>query len=223
MRKYWIILTLIFITTSCKLIYHSAPSFIKEWMFKYPDSLSGLNDKLNINGYYTIDDELNSGYIYGNYTNMIFFDDGMFVSGFFNLKDIETSKVGQVIPKYIDRLIKSRDNGERVYEFYEGCIWGYYFVKGDTIIVRNIKRPFLGSSDSFWYSDEKWFKIIDKDSICTILSSPWIDEAAKNKSQLCMYFRPLIQRPESDGWLKYEKWFWQDKVKYKTWLKKQNK
>lgn len=235
MRKYLIILVLLILISSCKLIYHTAPRYLKNYGFthRYTDSASGLESKLNINGYFTINDTLNSGTTYGRYTNMIFFRDGMFVSRFHNCCDTNTKHIGKVIPMYLDSINKQRKNGNRVYGFYEGFIWGYYKVNGDTIKVQHIDRPLLGESHSFWYAYEIWFKIVDRNTIKEIYIYPIhksTDSDISNfkhykKSWIPVkaYFRPINEIPKSDGWLKYEDWFWENESRYNNWIIETNK
>ena len=235
MRKYLIILILAFLFSSCKLIYHTAPKYLKNYgfTFRYTDTVSGLEKKLNINGYYTINDTLNSGYIYGRYTNMIFFRDGMFISGFHNCCDTNSDHIGKVIPMYLDSISAKRKNGTRVYPFYEGFIWGYYKLCGDTIKVQHIDRPSLGESRSFWYAYEIWFKILDRNTIKEIYIYPIhkttdsdisnFNSYNKNCIPVKAYFRPIDEIPESDGWLKYEDWFWDNKSKYNNWINRTKK
>jgi hypothetical protein len=194
--------------------------------------LIGLDKKLNINGYYTINDTLNSGTIIYGYTNMIFFDDGMFVSGFHKCCDTSKQNIGKVIPSYIDTIVDQRKLGDRIYTFYEGFIWGYYNLSGDTIKVQHISRPALGDMNRFWYAYEIWFKIINKNSIEEIYRYPIHHMTDSDKSNFEInkkkwtavkaYFRPLDKLPESDGWLKYEDWFWKDNDKYNDWIQKTN-
>lgn len=230
MRKYLLILISVSLTSSCKLIYHTAPGYLKNYGFthRYTDTKSGIETKLNINGYFTINDTLNSGTSWGSYHNMIFFQDGMFVCGFHNCCDTNPKNIGKVIPMYLDSINKQRKNGTRVYGFYEGFEWGYYKVDGDTIKVQHIDRPALGESRSFWYAYEIWFKILDRNTIKEIYIYPIHKSTDSDISNfkdykeyripVKAYFRPIDEIPESDGWLKYEDWFWDNESKYRYWI-----
>lgn len=232
MRKYLIVLIPALLFSSCKLIYHTAPKYLKNYGFthRYSDTVSGLETKLNINGYFTINDALNSGTSYGTYTNMIFFRDGMFISGFHNCCDTSSDHIGKVIPIYLDSINIKRKNGIRIYPFYEGFVWGYYKLCGDTIKVQHIDRPALGESRSFWYAYEIWFKILDRNTIKEIYIYPIhkskdsdisnFNSYKKDWNPVKAYFRPIDEIPESDGWLKYEDWFWDNESKYNNWINK---
>ena len=234
MRRYITILILILIIQSCKLVYHTAPRYIKNdgFTFRYSDTLTGLEKKLYIYGYFTINDTLNSGTIFGGYTNMIFFNDGMFVSGFHNCCDTTRQNIGKVIPTYIDSIVHQRKLGDRIYPFYEGFIWGYYKLIGDTIKVQHVNRPALGDMNRFWYAYEIWFKIKDRNTIEEIYQYPIHHMTESDKSNFEInkkkwtpvkaYFRPLDELPESDGWLKYEDWFWTNNDEYEIWNNKTN-
>ncbi|MGY5353443.1 hypothetical protein [Wenyingzhuangia sp. IMCC45467] len=229
-----IIVVLLF---SCKTIYNETSEYLKQkgFTYRYSDrNDSKLYEKLNINGYYTINDTLNSGDIFGSYTNLMFFPDGMFVSGFHNCCDT-VKEIGKVIPSYFKKIINERNSGLRNYSFYEDTHWGYYELKGDTIKVQHINVHMIGGMTKVWYSSRNWFKIIDKNRIkeiyrypikkMTKLDSLNHEKYYKNRVNLVeAYFVPLENIPKSDGWLKYEKWFWENEEDYNIWInQKSNK
>ncbi len=227
MRNFSIILVLGVILISCKLIYHTAPKYLKNhgFTYRYSDKSSKLEEKLNINVFFTLDTLNDIGRI--PYARMLFFKDGMFVTEFYNHYDIGQYNIEDKTVKYLDSILYQRKKGIREDGFYERSEWGYYQVHGDTIKVQHIDRPALGESRSFWYAYEIWFKILNRNTVKEIYRYP-IHKSTNADIQnfkisenlripVKAYFKPLKEVPESDGWLKYEKWFWEDKNQYTNW------
>ena len=229
MKKYLGLFIVLIIVISCRT-FSPVPKYLKEvgFNFRYEDKQTQLSEKLNVNGYFTLNDTLNSMPLRRGYMNTIFFSDGMFVTYFYEDNDTASSEIGKVIPSYINKVIDKRQKGERYFNFYESAHWGYYKVNGDTIKVQHINRPFMYSQYIRWDAFEIWFKIIDRNNIIEIYRKPInkLTEADLNgfyqyeskREKYKLYFLPLEEMPESDGWLKYEDWFWKAPVKYDKWL-----
>ena len=224
MKKYGLILLSIFVFNSC-YNYRVVPKHLRENTYtqRFDNQNTGLGERLDINGYYTVNDTLNSGYIYHGYTNLMFFEDGMFVSGFYYLEGVENHDTGEVIPAYINKVATHRENGERLWYFYDHNFWGHYTLHGDTIKVQHIYKPAFGEMNGVWYSYEIWFKIIDRQHIEAIYTTPLHKDSPEilahetTRPDLKLYFRSLPKLPKSDGWLKYEKWFWEDENEFIKW------
>jgi len=231
MKRLLIYIILSILLESCIHVYFVAPGYLKNegFSFRYIEDKTNLNELLNINGYYTTIDNLNSGCISCTNMNLLFFDDGMFVSGFANRVDSNHNEIGKVIPRYIDNVIEKRNDGIRDASFYKYSNWGYYQLFSDTIKIQQVHRPWFMDMDYNWYAYEIWFKIIDRNNIVEINHFPIHKisdsdlksyyEREKLKPEIKAYFRPLHQLPKSDGWLKYSKWFWNYKDEYKKWIK----
>ena len=235
MKRFLIYIILSVLLGSCIQVYFVAPTNLRNegFTFRYNEDKTNLNELLNINGYYTTIDTLNSEYISRINMNLMFFDNGMFVSGFDDIKDSNHTDIGEVIPRYIDNVIEKRNDGIRDNSFYKYSNWGYYQLFGDTIKIQQIHRPWFMYMDYNWYAYEIWFKVIDRNNIIEINQFPihkisdsdlkLYYDREKLKPEIKAYFRPLHQLPKSDGWLKYSKWFWNDKDKYKKWKKNSKK
>jgi len=224
MKKNLLLFVIILLLTSC-VSYYPVPRSIRKNALNsvYSGDTTNLNEKLNINGYFTVNDTMNSGWISHGYMNMMFFNDGMFVTGFHNFRDTNLT-FNEVIPNYIENIINLKKQGKRHFSFYEDECWGIYEVRGDTIKVKHFFRAHLsGQIGNDGY--EMLFKIIDRNHIIEINRTQlnkkeevfkyYEMERKKNK----LYFVPLKELPESDGWLKYKKWFWKDPEKYENWIK----
>ena len=214
--------------TSC-VPYYPIPRYLKKNTFNsiYSGDTTQLSEKLNINGYFTVNDTMNSGSISHGYMNMIFFNDGMFVTGFFNFIDSRL-KFNEVIPDYIENIINLKRQGKRHFSFYEDESWGYYKLQGDTLKVQHFFRAHLsGQTGNSGY--EILFKIIDRNHIIEIGRNQlnkkheafMYYEMEREKYKL--YFVPLKEIPESDSWLKYKEWFWEDSEEYKMWIKNRDR
>lgn len=228
-----ILVLIIFLFTSCRLMYYKAPDYLKKqgFTFKYEEEQTALKKILNINGYFTVNDTLNSGNIVRPNNNMMFFNDGMFLTDFDDCCDTLREHIGKVIPMFMDSVVIDRKLGHRKYQFYEFPAWGHYKVSGDTIKLQYVHRPMWGGMNRFWYAYEWWFKVIDRNTLEAIYRYPihklnqyektdWEKRKKEGdlfKSYFKVHFRPVPEIPESDGWLKYEGWFWKNKEEYEKW------
>ena len=208
MKKILIIyLPFVLLISSCKFLYYKAPKYIKNnFGYCYSGEKTELNKLLNIYGYFQLN--INSGNSSFN-ENIMFFNDGMFVTGF----------------KYLAEINDNYKNG-LTSVFYESTGWGLYKLSGDTIKVRYVKRPFYGSSSRFWYAYEVRYKIIDRNTIKQIYKIPIHKTADGDIEKFKIIgskkiFIPVKVKPPSDGWIKGEEWFWCNKEQYKKWKQEQ--
>ena len=225
--KYKFIIYLAFLSfTSCTVFFHKTPRYIKaNDNLKYTTTDTQLSEILNINSYFTYNDTLNSGYIWSTHLNLMFFEDGMFASDF-ESDNRKKHEVGIEMPRYFRKIIELRKNEEKEPGFYKFSAWGYYKLSGDTIKVKYVNRPALGGMSYQWYALEIWYKIIDKNHLMEIYRLPFSETGISNErfmnnesNKRIYYCCPLNEKPESDGWIKYKKWFWLNKENYKEWRK----
>ena len=195
----------------------------------YCNDSTRLDSLININGYYVITDLYNkeqkffdtNSVIYNNpkdtfYLNIMFFNDGLYVRNFgTSLCDNNYSCIKQYCKDINEDL-----SGVKQKEFGDAGYWGCYSIKNDTIIVQQINYP---SPPCVWIASEIKYKVMDRNTIVEVDSKPihYMSESDwknyfRNKKPTdkdIATFKPLIQKPNSDCWLKKEDWFWCNKRK----------
>lgn len=138
------------------------------------------------------------------YTNMMFFSNGLVITGFTGLNcgncDIESN---------IQFLIDvSQNKVSETKAFYNGFNWGVYKIDGDTIKMQCVNHQYW--SNPYWYLFEHWFLINEDGSLLPIYSKNLIDNTILNEKPIKSIYNFIetnIQLP-SDTWLKNEEWFW---------------
>ncbi|NOX46573.1 MAG: hypothetical protein GXO89_06300 [Chlorobi bacterium] len=141
----------------------------------------------------------------------MFYADGTFVANFHdgNIERVKNNK--KSIDSYFKELITDSIECDI---FHNSSYWGLYRFFHDTIKVQYINHP---SKMGLWHAGEKWYGIIDRNTIVEINTKP-IDTKEeidffykyyydKTKTDTAK-FVPLSVVPSSDCWLKKEKWFW---------------
>ncbi|MDP4291183.1 MAG: hypothetical protein Q8908_08890 [Bacteroidota bacterium] len=216
------ILTITFLLTlSACWNFHTVPKAIKRnFTYCYDGKKTGIESKLNINGYF-VSAEPFDRYMIGNfkkheidtfYNYTMFFEDGIFVDNFQDENLIRKLKGQSNIQQYIKEIIE--DKGSKSSSlFYESGRWGRYIINGDTI-----KGQYIAHYGYLWPAFEIWYKIIDRN---TFIEFNWksIDKMSKTdlqneeaykreKKYYPSKFIPLPAKPSSDCWLKKEDWFW---------------
>lgn len=147
------------------------------------------------------------------YSNIMFFNDGVFVKEFQqlicnNCKGVEDKT----------SYLKSLENNEhsKTDLFYNGFKWGIYRVEGDIIKTQSVNRQ--SWPNPYWYLVEVWYKISD-DRLIEIYSKDLIDdeELVIKVDNIPFDFIETGLILPSNTWLKKEKWFWCDEEQYKEW------
>jgi len=232
MKNNSIIIFSILFVISCKYVYYTAPKEIKKgFIYKYDGKETHLDSLINIHGFY-----IGNSYYIGDMPwhdtvylrgDMIFFKDGIYtadiLSGVYYLHQYKNiSEYFSVI--YRDDSLKIPNN------FYERRIWGRYLLFDDTIKVQYVIRPKLQSSSTMWYAMELWYKIIDKDRILLIFEKPigiskieklYYYERKRNSKPIKRLPDTFVSTevlPSSNGWIKKEKWFWENKNDWKNYM-----
>jgi hypothetical protein len=181
------------ICSSCSC--HITPQYVKDYFnYCYDGAYTGIDTLINIEGYYE--------------PHLMFYKDGTCINGFMG-----------IWRKTIQEQFEEMVNAPREMKvFHWDNNWGCYVICGDTIKVRTVKRAGCGGMDAIWWLDEKWFKIIDKNTLEKIY--PTYSGLYLTK------FHSLTVRPNSDCSLKKKKWFWCNEELYKEYkrtLKKSRK
>lgn len=220
-----------FMIYSCEMIYHTAPDKLEENTIDFcfvDDSSVISSDRFLHQGYYRVYRE-DSLEMMGTLVNMIFFEDGAFVTAFSSIS--ESGK--ELIPthEYLKKVVNEEETTLSS-SFYKHAYWGRYKVNSDTIKVKYINRPGLGSMNRHWYLTESKFQILDKGELKIIetnsilyennpvLKKQVLTELNGKKAQ----FFKISQMPSSDSsWLKKEKWFWCSETEYEKWKNNMNR
>jgi hypothetical protein len=182
-----------------------------------------LSEKLNLNGYFICADSTGRRKDH-RFNLVIFFEDGMFV----NCRENNCGSWQTTLDDNFRAIDSKRQVNERFASFHESNDWGYYKVFGDTIIeVQMISRPPVGGMARFWGAYGLSLKIVDRNTlqpamIRTIhklpvgMPRPLNDRLTQEAPPLM--FIPIEPTLSSAGWLKYEKWFWENESAFKTWV-----
>ena len=198
-----------FILILCVILFYSCASRKKEIIAKSTIKLEGrstnIRKLINTDGYYT---SSGSG-------GIIFFEDGTLVY-FYVKDDISDSEISNNVYKSI------RTWKESTQAAWWGANWGVYKIKDDTITVHSYDKPVflkpLGIS-------ETRYKVINKETIKAVFfkirtddeyyktNSPWIDNPP-------IHFVPADSLPNSNCWLKEEKWIWRNESDWKAYMEK---
>jgi hypothetical protein len=184
----------------------SRSSVIKRTTFYLEGDSFQASDKLEINGYYYVDDPLAPV--------LMFFDDGS-ACYFYSFKD-DVSVAA--IKENLSEAIPTYGRRKRW-----GVYWGVYKIQHDTLIVSQYLREF----DIIWTLEESRYKIINNTTIQRIYESsiyperypypygtPWTDKGT------ILHFASADSLPSSDCWLKEQKWIWRNRSDWEAYMQK---
>ncbi len=215
-------IALVLILTSMMPLGCSVPKDIRARMtYCYNGTNTNIDSLINIHGYYK------KKYLLDRYgfnkfpehkidtlfTNFMFFKDGIFLYEFFDYNNN--------IPSYFKKIIIN-PKGKEAHRFYKSYYWGSYIISGDTIKTQFINHPSLNGG---WMAFEKWYKVINKDSLREVVTRPlYYDKLNQNKSIMDLKvltnkpysnatFVSVDTLPDSNSWLKNKKWFWCGDIK----------
>lgn len=185
----------------------------------YDGNKTRIDSLINSRGFYTITRTFDS-YMIGNvkehiakssYSNLMFFDDGTFVTGFYNTTEKERfDRISEMFKK-----MKEDSTGVEANSFYNSFEWGLYRISGDTIKVQYINHP---GPPPNWNAVEKWYKVIDRSTLCEVFSKQIYSKTEVERQdyekhrlargQSTAKFVPVEVMPKSSCWLKNEDWFY---------------
>lgn len=194
--------------------------------FCYNEEKVPIKELINIEGYFEMR-AINSSSL-----NLMFYEDGTFLYGFFDV-DEERRKAGNPsISLYFEEIIYD-NNGQISTVFYKSFRWGCYQISGDTIRAQFVNRPV--SPSPTWAAWEVWYKVIDRNTIVELYCNPlhylsdsdWINwnnnKKKRAKTIVPAKFIPLEKIPIPNCWLKEEDWFWCDSGKFRAWHEEHGK
>jgi len=194
---------------------------------------TGLNDGLDtlvqLNGFYRQREIRNMQGVYRyndsgklvemgmdtSYSHFMFFDDGMFISGFSYYHDRADSMAAYLTRQALHNRPIAFSTGSH----------GVYTVHGDTIKVRYIYQGGMW----LWGGGETWYRIVNRTTLVKFYSKLLhVSREDRNKEQYQpefseaepAYFIPLPDKPKSLSWLKDEAWFMCTGKKAATWRRK---
>ena len=196
--------------TSCLPPKTTVNSF-KNTSYCYSNEKTGLSDLINIDGYYSMSEEILYKYGYPSLIirdtierNTIFYDDGILIYSFYK-------------EKY-------QEDKDKKFGFYNRgmALWGSYIIHNDTIKAIFCQNP-GGMSWSIGYV---WFKIIDNTTIREIyfkwrepITEIDISNINSNNKNNIAFFVNYDSLPNPDrSWLKRKKWFWCTDEAWKDWV-----
>ena len=222
--KYILVLLIGLSIFSCAYI--SVPKHIKQgFTFCYLEEKTSIKEIINIEGYFEMKTTNSSS------LNFMFFEDGIFLYGFYDVDENRRKKGYPSISSYFKEIVND-ENGQLSSVFYNSFQWGAYQIFGDIIKVQFVNHP--ASPSPYWSAWEVWYKVIDKNTIIETFYKPihymsesdwknWEKNSFRRKNNIVpAKFIPVDQKPASDCWLKMEDWFWCEKEKFQAW-KKSNK
>jgi hypothetical protein len=215
--KMKILITIFYLVLCTSCISIRVPNDIrKRFTYCYDGENTNIEKLININGYYTMGSITDR---YGTlakfehkidtmFINLMFYADGTFVFNFFDYN--------RNIPEFFKEIAEN-EKERKSNEFFQEFYWGRYIIDGDTIKAQCINHPSLLAP---WESSERWYKIIDRNTIQYIYGKPlnrttkdqrevsqkYMEQSLRN--YLPAKFIPVPVRPSSDCWLKKEDWFW---------------
>ena len=151
---------------------------------KQPNNMDSL---LNIKGYYAETMNYKDGTNYTSY--FLFFEDG----------------------SYVNQIYFDLDSMSKIRNIRFGVYQGFYKLYGDTIKIQMIDRGYGLTASDFM---EKWYKIIDRNTLKLIYFYPY----NKAKTSLATFITLDIV-PSFDCYLKKDKFFWKDEKDWKEYMK----
>jgi len=202
---------LIIIVCACfTLSCNSIPRNIKNaYTYCHANTYTGIDTLINIEGYYS--------------NSMMFYDNGLVIANnsMSLFSDMTTLFSNEIAADFETKDMKL---------FYNLINCGKYVICGDTIKVQMIHKSY--SINDSWHGREKWYKIVDKN---TIRFLDWFlittnqkekklwrknypipaEEGAKST------FVPMPTKPPLDHyWILKEKWFWCNEQDWKDYMEK---
>lgn len=192
----------------------------RAFTIRYDGKRTNLDSLLDIRGYYTI--KIPTSYplhskpfskkdsiVYDTlYLNYLFFDDGMFLCYMYCVGCSKPGCMPEKLKEYANDPVAKKNNSF-------GGNWGAYSVNKDTIRTQFISKINLRKPS--WEATEIDFKIIDKHTLVVGNSKPLYPVSktitenykrnALNHISRTASLVPANIIPDSDCWLKKEKWF----------------
>lgn len=219
----------------CLLLCSCISQLLHPYMFPlkeqemYDGKNTGLSSKLNIDGYYVMEDYIDSidgdRRSLGTNTNLLFFEDGTFIRFRFEEEFLDTLQNManiQLLPN-----IMTWHNKPWV------DVQGYYLLKNDTIVTKGFTYE-----QFVWEMERGVYLIVDKNTIKLIEKERIYNEdflqelkrydsehninntAVPNKTYL-YHFYPATELPTSELLsIKRKKWFWKNKDDRKIYMRK---
>lgn len=202
---------ILILLTSCIQSFIVPTKIKKRFTFCYDGKPTGLESKININGFYEMTDIWWNESGYGKTYNprwdttqidILFFNDGICALGFGWHSYNQTGK------QYLDSLAKTPNHLE-----INASQKGVYRVFGDTIKVQVINDVRWAAPT--WMAHEVWYKIVDRNTLKRLGSKALHNEKVEDMeiertsdiNTDLAHFIPVDSLPSSDIWLKKEKWF----------------
>lgn len=193
---------------------------ISNFTYCYDSTINYSNSKIKLNGYYLRKEhyvrsiyDKNTGSVIDQiqdtfYNSVIFFKDGVFITEFGGGK---CSSCNEELSSGRLRDVAKNKHPETI-SFYNGSVCGLYRIEGDTIKTQSVNHQ--TQLNPYWYLLEKWYIIVDSNTIVQCYTKNLIDERGgfsnPNKRLPYRFIETNIELP-SDIWLKKQDWFWCDK------------
>ncbi|GAB4450519.1 MAG: hypothetical protein OHK0036_09350 [Bacteroidia bacterium] len=204
----------------------------KNFTFCYDPLTDYSHSKLNFKGYYVRvipferpHYDWKTGKKIGStkdtiYSNMLFFDNGLFVRRF---KQVGCGNCD--IKSNTEYLWDVKNNKQPSTDlFYTTFVWGLYKIEGNIVKTQSVNRQ--SWPNPYWYLVEIGYEITDGNTLVQLYSKDLIEnkELSPNSDDTIpfQFIETNILLP-SDTWLKGEKWFWCDKEEYKKWKREKRK
>lgn len=144
----------------------------------YNGTLSGLESKINIHGYYSMtfpfdkwDIKAEKYVIDTSVVNFIFFSNGLFVYNIHNYNED--------LSDYLGRIAINPDSKETK-DFYRHYWWGNYVVEHDTIKTFSYDPP----GTTAWGARELWFVINENNTLTESYAAPLEKETVVEKASV---------------------------------------
>ena len=215
---------------SCSIFYKVPKDIKSRFAYCYDGQNTGIDTLINTDGYYSMGCITDRWGYLGKYehiidtvfVNLMFYKNGIFI---YNFDDYNHN-----IPQYFKNIVEYTKNGNDI-PFFQRFYWGLYIISGDTIITQYVNHP--SPLSLTWLARENRYKIIDSNTIQYIYSKI-LDRKTEEERKIFQKsmeqslsdylpasFIPVEVKPSSDCWLKKEKWFWCDEIKYEEYMMNQ--
>lgn len=212
---------LIIIACAClALSCSSIPKRVRNaFTYCYTGTYTGIDTLININGYYSVVDSYNA-------TSIMFYDNGLAAIGnvSYNMEQLDKNK-----PLFYKEVAENPETKEAKH-FYNLIDCGSYVICGDTIKIQMIYG--VRSIDDNLIGMERWYKIIDKDTLQFLDAFP-VTTNKKDKEDWRrsvpvfsrggkkITFIPVPVKPQLDYfWILREKWFWCNEQDWKNYMQR---
>ena len=190
-------------------------SIEKSFTYRYDGKNTGIDTLINIDGFYRekrgvcILQGTSIYYLDTVYSHFMFYDNGTYASGISDIyyddhkkKWIKKDDVSMFLKDFAENSEAPGAN------YFYGNNWGGYIICGDTIKVQGMYKA--RSLNDSWYFHERWYKIIDKNTIQCINAVCFSDPAI---------FYPIPSKPPPDkSWILRERWFWRNEADWKAYM-----